>query len=591
MSLLMDALKKAEQDKKDAAKRLKDASADDQPLDDITQELKLEGDLVQQTGEAVRSEEIQDYLDVYANAKMEGLSLSPLGDEESVLEGDSSSSVDSPVVEESSLLDLSELDPISSTSVLSIAEDDDFVTDDVEFRIKEETISGITPDLDQTLVPELAPTDFQIDEAPNVPSDDTVQTVQMHVSETFDATSSDYEYFSATVSAAQLAKDIGANSPTPVAAQTVFTAISTNQGNQLLQWSAFLVLCLVIAVSLSLFIFNYTVPIQRSIKSPLVAKDIETQSQPVPVIEIPALASSTEIDSSLFTGEITDVIKKENEAVVEEGQIESGDEIANENSVDTLALTQEKIWYPEEDNIQEEKVSVAEIVEEATLTLPDRIDLEPKLIKISRSTSTDKSSELINKAYQEYLAGNYDAAEKNYRIVLNNLLGNRDALLGLAAIAIRKGQVRQAYANYLEVLRLYPGDSVAEAALINFKGNGDVAKNESILKTFIQREPENSFLYYSLGQLHSEQKRWPEAQQSFFNAYRIAPSNPDYAFNLAVSLDHIGQQKSAIDYYNIALELADNSSVSFATYSFDRAVVISRIKELSRALSSLVELQ
>lgn len=590
MSLLMDALKKAEQDKKEAAKRLKDASPDDQPLDDITQELKLENDLVQQTGEAVRSEEIQDYLDVYANAKMEGLSLSPLGDEELVLEGDSSSSVDSPVVEESSLLDLSELDPISPVSVLSIAEDDDFVADDVEFRIKEETISGITPDLDQTLVPELAPasTDFQIDEAPTAPADDTVQTVQMHVSETLDSTGSDYEYFSATVSAEQLAKDIGADSPTPVAAQTVFTAISTKQGNQVLQWSAFLVLCLVIAVSLSFFIFNYTVPIQRSIKSPLVAKDVETQSHPVPVIEIPdTLASSTEIDSSLFTGEITDVIKKENDAVVEEGQIESGDEIANENSVDHLALTQEKIWYPEEENVQEENVSVAEIVEEATLTLPDRIELEPKLIKISRSTSTDKSSELINKAYQEYLAGNYDTAEKNYRVVLNNLPENRDALLGLAAIAIRKGHVRQAYANYLEVLRLYPGDSVAEAALINFKRSGDVVKNESILKTFIQREPENSFLYYSLGQLHAEQKRWPEAQQSFFNAYRIAPSNPDYAFNLAVSLDHIGQQKSAIDYYNVALELADNSAVSFATSSFDSAVVIARIKELS----SLADLQ
>lgn len=584
MSLLIDALKKAEQDKKEAANRLKDALPDDQPLDDLTltQELKSEDDLVQQTSEAILPEEIQDNLDVNATAKMEGLSLSPLGDEELVLEDD-----------DSSLLDLSELDPISPVSahvnenILAIAEEEDFVADDVEFRIKEETVSGITPDLDQTLVPELVPvpTIFQIDEAPTALTDDTVQ------SETL-ATADDYEYFSATVSAEQLAKDIGADSPTPVAAQTIFTAISTKSDSHVLQWGVFAVLCLAIAISLSFLVFNYTVPIERSIKSPLVARDVETQSQPVPVIEIPdMLVSNTEIDSGLFTGEITDVIKKGNEAVVEEEQIESGDELVNENSVDQVALTQEKIWFPAENNIQDENIPVAEIVEEATLTLPDRIDLEPKLIKISRNTSTDKSSVLINKAYQEYFAGNYDAAEKNYRVVLNKLPENRDALLGLAAIAIRKGHVRQAYANYLEVLRLYPRDSFAEAALINFKHSGDVVKNESLLKTFIQRKPENSFLYYSLGQLYAKQKLWPEAQQSFFNAYSIEPSNPDYAFNLAVSLDNIGQQKSAIDYYNVALELADNSTESFATNSFDKTVVISRIKELSRALSGLADLQ
>ncbi|MEE9161157.1 MAG: tetratricopeptide repeat protein, partial [Gammaproteobacteria bacterium] len=75
--------------------------------------------------------------------------------------------------------------------------------------------------------------------------------------------------------------------------------------------------------------------------------------------------------------------------------------------------------------------------------------------------------------------------------------------------------------------------------------------------------------------------RWPQAQQSFFNAYKLETSNPDYAFNLAVSLDHIGQQQSAIDYYNVALKLADNSITGFATGSFDRAIVISRLNALS----------
>jgi tetratricopeptide (TPR) repeat protein len=607
MSLLMDALKKAEQDKKEAAKRLKDAKPQDQSLDEITQtqESNTEDDLAHQTSELVLPDENHDRLD--DNAKVEGLTLSPVDNQESIFEEDSS-------IQDSPLLDLSESDPHRPVSarvnenILAIVEDDDSAADDMEFKINEDIVSGISPDQDQKLAP--APIDLQVDESPTLRAEDTVQGVQ----ELDDADSivkgvDEYEYFSATVSAVQLAQDIGVDSPTPVAAQTVFTAISTKSDNQVLQWGAFVILCLAIAGAISFLIID-TIPVERSIKSPLVAKGIETQSEPVPVIEIPdELVSSTEVDSRLFTSEITDVIKKENDTVVEEGPAGSeatrvteinseevsgnitgsrpGEELMNENSVHQLAITQEKVWYPAENNVSEEDFSVTEVVEEATLALPEQIVLEPELIKISRSISTDKSSVLINKAYQEYLAGDYDAAEKSYHSVLKKLPENRDSLLGLAAISIRKGHVRQAYTNYLEVLRLYPGDSVAEAALINFKRNGDYLKDESILKTFIQREPDNSFLYYSLGHLHAVQRRWPEAQQSFFNAYRLETSNPDYAFNLAVSLDHIGQQQSAIDYYNVALKLADNSTAGFATVSFDRAVVISRLN----ALSSLADLQ
>ncbi|RKZ46777.1 MAG: hypothetical protein DRQ58_07945, partial [Gammaproteobacteria bacterium] len=215
------------------------------------------------------------------------------------------------------------------------------------------------------------------------------------------------------------------------------------------------------------------------------------------------------------------------------------------------------------------------------LSLPEKIMPEPELIKISRSKSVDKGSVLINKAYGEYLAGNYGSAEKNYLLVLNNLPGNRDALLGLAAISLNKGDVRQAYVHYLEVLRLYPGDSVAEAALINFTDNEGSSRSESILKTFLQSEPDNSFLHYSLARLFAAQTRWPEAQVSFFDAHRIESSNADYAFNLAISLEHIGQRQSAINYYNVALDLVDNSAASFATSGFDRAVAISRINALS----------
>ena len=470
-------------------------------------------------------------------------------------------------------------------------------------EISEGTESGHSPKLDKLFTStnlEVEEVDAeQADDRADDQAQDALQAEQTYDSETLSDTGN--EYFSAAVSAAQLAKDIGGGSPTPVTAQTVFTATS-RPGNQVLQWSVFVVLCLVIAVSLSFFVVHYTIPVERSIKPPSVAMNIETQSEPIPTIEMPGgIVSNVDVNSSLITGEITDLIEKENELVVEEGQTESE---ANgipesERSQEMIAkaadiqsalaregMERDNVWYPSEDNSTSDD-AVAVVVETIAATLPEKIILEPGLIKISRSKSIDKRGVQINEAFQEYLVGHYDSAEVSYHNVLKELPENRDALLGLAVISSRKGQLRQAYNIYLKVLKLYPGDSVAEAALINFQGNGDYASNESILKTFIQREPDNSFLYYSLGRHYAAQIRWPEAQQSFFNAYRLETSNPDYAFNLAVSLDHIGQLQSAIDYYNTALELANQSSGGSATISFDRAVVISRIN----ALSSLVDLQ
>jgi len=538
MSLLMDALKKAEQEKKAAAERLKEAQnklphKDDQVDRVISQELTIE-DL---SGEYDKDVDKPD-----VKSKLEDLSLSPIAHQQ-------------PSAEENEQL----------------AKDDKLALEDGEITVSESvSVEAQTPALN----------DLQIDEIAESSTDQTEEMAQFDSETLSDATN---EYFSTTVSAAQLAEDIGGDAPTPVAAQTVFTATS-QPGSQVLQWSVFAILCLVIAVSLSFFVFNYTVPVERSIKSPLVARGIETPSEPMPAFEIPDdIVSAAGVDSNLFTGEITDVIETENDAVVE-GQ----EQAAAEN----ILQTGEKNWYPSDDISLDDYATKDEPIEDLALSLPEKITSEPELIKISRSKSVDKSSALVNEAYEEYLAGNFDSAEKIYLVVLNNLPENRDALLGLAAVSMQRGDLRQAYIHYLEVLRLYPGDSVAEAALINFNEDRNQSRNESILKTFLQNEPDNSFLHYSLARLYAAQTRWPEAQQSFFDAHRIESSNADYAFNLAVSLEHVGQQQSAIDYYNVALELADNSAVSFATSSFDRAAVISRIIALTdRALSSQADLR
>ena len=57
----------------------------------------------------------------------------------------------------------------------------------------------------------------------------------------------------------------------------------------------------------------------------------------------------------------------------------------------------------------------------------------------------------------------------------------------------------------------------------------------------------------------------------------IDPANADYAFNLAVSLDHLKKNELATKYYSEALVLADKGPVGFK-----EAQIIERLKELTK---------
>ena len=78
---------------------------------------------------------------------------------------------------------------------------------------------------------------------------------------------------------------------------------------------------------------------------------------------------------------------------------------------------------------------------------------------------------------------------------------------------------------------------------------------ESKLRQLIAREP-SAHLYFTLGNLYADQSQWSAAQQSYFQAHHLDATNPDYAYNLAVGLEHVSQRKLALGYYRRAVELA-----------------------------------
>ena len=181
---------------------------------------------------------------------------------------------------------------------------------------------------------------------------------------------------------------------------------------------------------------------------------------------------------------------------------------------------------------------------------------------------------LLNDAYLAYRNGQLDEAQQLYLALFKKDAGNMDALLGLAAIAQQRGENRMAAQYYARVLVLDPRNALAHAGMSALTTDEN---NESRLKTLLREQGNSAALHFALGNLYAGQSRWGEAQQAYFNAYTLESGNAEFAFNLAVSLDHLGQGKLAAQHYQRALQLDPSHSAGF-----DHAQISQRAQELSR---------
>jgi Flp pilus assembly protein TadD len=179
-------------------------------------------------------------------------------------------------------------------------------------------------------------------------------------------------------------------------------------------------------------------------------------------------------------------------------------------------------------------------------------------------------------AYDALRSGRTDEAARLYDSLLRSEPRNVDALLGRAMVAQQQGNPDLAVRYLFQVLQVDPSNTLAQGGLINLIGRADPQSAESKLKSLIAREP-SAFLYFSLGNLHADQGNWPAAQADYFQAHHLERGNPDYAFNLAVSLEHLSQPKLALNFYHQALDLARVSGRA----NFDSAAVRERIARLA----------
>lgn len=181
----------------------------------------------------------------------------------------------------------------------------------------------------------------------------------------------------------------------------------------------------------------------------------------------------------------------------------------------------------------------------------------PMLVEQHQDESLDP---ILNQAYLAYRSGKFEQAEQAYQQAYKLDASNLDAILGLAVVSQRLGHDSLAAHYYAQALVLDPRNAVANAGMSALTTE---TNPESRLKTLLNEQPGSAALHFALGNQYAEQSRWGEAQQSYFNAYKLDSNNAELAVNLAISLDHLGQRKPAAQYYQRALQLDPNQSAGF----------------------------
>lgn len=198
--------------------------------------------------------------------------------------------------------------------------------------------------------------------------------------------------------------------------------------------------------------------------------------------------------------------------------------------------------------------------------------------KLNVTRAAPEVNPKLDAAWLAYNQGNLAVARANYQDILREEPANRDSLLGMAALEVRANRPEHAELYYQKLLEANPRDPHAQAGLFALRAQmTDPVQAESRVKSLLAGDPDAHVLYFTLGNQYAQQSRWPEAQQAYFKAFSADPDNPDFAYNLAVSLDHVRQPKLALEYYRRAISLAQQRSSNF-----DQALARNRVQELAR---------
>jgi tetratricopeptide (TPR) repeat protein len=332
------------------------------------------------------------------------------------------------------------------------------------------------------------------------------------------------------------------------------------------------------------------------------ANSIDASLRPLKRDPMPGIIKPEDIkeDSSLFGESVTnertieiienadnagEIVTADEDVIADEGVIANEAEIAGQTmATEDVAIEAKTV---EADNSAVMSASAAAVQSESVETTQNasitqteaaatQSESNSSTLEIISSSKVGQKDLWLREAYDAYKSGNDSLAMTRYNQVLEIDPGNRNALLARAAINVQNSNGNAAIKDYQTLLLHNPKDSLAMTSLITV-ANYSPLETESQLKLMIRDEPNSPYLNFALANSYGAQNRWQEAQGYYFKALENNPGDPNYAYNLAVSLEHIAQPVAAVAYYQRALDNIDNGLATFS-----REVVSQRMEILAK---------
>lgn len=196
-----------------------------------------------------------------------------------------------------------------------------------------------------------------------------------------------------------------------------------------------------------------------------------------------------------------------------------------------------------------------------------------------RAIEIEPRSSAIRHTFADTLlrAGRLAEAEAQYREALTLDRENRNALLGLSELAMRRNRLEEALRHLSRALELEPYDSEVHeklARLYTRMGDPVKAKQEAMLvKAFPEKAPVrdpvrgevaaeavSSTSVIRRGLAHARHGRYAEAEQAFRQVLQTQPEHIKALLNLGAVLVKQGRTAEAIDQLRAALALAEDNS-------------------------------
>lgn len=131
-------------------------------------------------------------------------------------------------------------------------------------------------------------------------------------------------------------------------------------------------------------------------------------------------------------------------------------------------------------------------------------------------------------------------------------------------LLIEQGFDQLAFKSLIAYFSANPADLQATDLLTQLIGKTPSEQMLDLLTHLAIQQPNNARLLFAIGNMYATQNQWSNAQTFFLKALSLNPNNPDIVFNAAVTSEHLEDTTQALNYYQLALDLAEKHPASFS---------------------------